>query len=46
MFSYADYAVDYTRRSTVGVVIVLHGGPIAGLQPRAKQLLCQLVKPR
>ena len=29
VFSDADYAVDYTRRSTVGVVIVLHGGPIA-----------------
>jgi hypothetical protein len=29
VFSDADYAVDYTRRSTIGVVIVLHGGPIA-----------------
>ena len=29
VFSDADYAVDYTRRSMVGVVIVLHGGPIA-----------------
>ena len=29
VFSDADHAVDYTRRSTIGVVIVLHGGPIA-----------------
>jgi len=29
IFSDSDYAVDYTRRSTMGIVIMLHGGPIA-----------------
>jgi len=29
IFSDSDYAVDYTRRSTMGIIIILHGGPIA-----------------
>ena len=29
IFSDSDYAVDYTRRSTMGIIIMLHGGPIS-----------------